>query len=220
VKDFYRQFVNPGDLVFDVGANIGQRTKVFLDLAATVIAVEPIPGSVAELKKIDNPCLTIIQKAVGSKECAYAMGTDSTNPVTGTSTASLDWIRAVKKSNRFGGRDNWDKIERVQMTTLNLLIRSFGAPAFIKIDVEGFEYEALMGLNFTPRALCFEFVRERAFDATACIGMCVKLGLRKFNLSFMETFELGEWTDVEGILERMIAYPDDGISYGDIYARS
>src|SRR5689334_4646326 len=38
---FYRQFVGPGDLVFDVGANVGHVTKVFLRAGARVVAIEP-----------------------------------------------------------------------------------------------------------------------------------------------------------------------------------
>src|SRR5271154_272335 len=40
---FYKQFIKPGDLVFDVGANIGVKTAAFLAAGARVIAVEPVP---------------------------------------------------------------------------------------------------------------------------------------------------------------------------------
>src|ERR1051325_7606598 len=39
--NFYKQLINPGDLVFDVGANLGNRTKAFLKLGAHVVAFEP-----------------------------------------------------------------------------------------------------------------------------------------------------------------------------------
>ncbi len=38
---FYGRFLKPGDLVFDIGANVGGRVKVFLHLGCRVIAVEP-----------------------------------------------------------------------------------------------------------------------------------------------------------------------------------
>ena len=31
--EFYSQFVSPGNLCFDVGANIGNRVKIFLELS-------------------------------------------------------------------------------------------------------------------------------------------------------------------------------------------
>lgn len=40
---FYKQWIKPGDLVFDIGANIGNRTRVFADIGARVVAVEPLP---------------------------------------------------------------------------------------------------------------------------------------------------------------------------------
>src|SRR5436305_15306189 len=39
--DFYSQFVAPGSLVFDIGANVGNRVQVFLAIGARVVAVEP-----------------------------------------------------------------------------------------------------------------------------------------------------------------------------------
>jgi len=42
--DFYRNTLEgfqPGDVIFDVGANEGQKTDIFLRLGAKVVAVEP-----------------------------------------------------------------------------------------------------------------------------------------------------------------------------------
>ena len=41
IENLYRQFINPGELVFDIGANTGSRSKVFMGLGARVVAVEP-----------------------------------------------------------------------------------------------------------------------------------------------------------------------------------
>jgi protein-L-isoaspartate O-methyltransferase len=40
----YRQFVKPGDLVFDIGAHVGDRVAAFRRLGARVVAVEPQPA--------------------------------------------------------------------------------------------------------------------------------------------------------------------------------
>ena len=46
---FYSQFVAPGDVCFDVGANVGNRTRVFLALGATVVAVRTAGGMSADI---------------------------------------------------------------------------------------------------------------------------------------------------------------------------
>ncbi len=38
---FYRQFIDPDDIVFDVGANMGNRSKIFSKLGKKVVGVEP-----------------------------------------------------------------------------------------------------------------------------------------------------------------------------------
>src|SRR5215510_10894332 len=40
----YRQFIAPGDLVFDVGAHVGDRVAAFRRLGARIVAVEPQPA--------------------------------------------------------------------------------------------------------------------------------------------------------------------------------
>src|SRR4051795_2102407 len=46
----YGGFVRPGDLVFDVGAHVGDRVASFRRLGARVVAVEPQPAMVRVLK--------------------------------------------------------------------------------------------------------------------------------------------------------------------------
>ena len=52
MEAFYRQFLQPGDLAFDIGAHVGNRVRVFRRIGARVIAVEPQPDFVALLRKL------------------------------------------------------------------------------------------------------------------------------------------------------------------------
>src|SRR5262252_2022118 len=49
---FYRNFIKPGDLVFDVGAHVGDRIGAFRRLGARVVAIEPQPALVRTLRLI------------------------------------------------------------------------------------------------------------------------------------------------------------------------
>ena len=40
------QFLQPGDLVFDVGAHVGNKTEIYRSYGARVVCVEPQPGCV------------------------------------------------------------------------------------------------------------------------------------------------------------------------------
>src|SRR5262245_33445730 len=43
LKQFYRPFVRAGDLVFDIGAHVGNHSRSFVSLGCRVVAVEPQP---------------------------------------------------------------------------------------------------------------------------------------------------------------------------------
>ena len=43
MRDFYADYIHRGDLVFDVGANVGIYSEIFTELGANVIAIEPKP---------------------------------------------------------------------------------------------------------------------------------------------------------------------------------
>lgn len=50
-RKLYRQFINRGELVFDVGAHMGKKTAAFLSLGARVISVYPNPVCAEAIKE-------------------------------------------------------------------------------------------------------------------------------------------------------------------------
>ncbi|MEE3202002.1 MAG: FkbM family methyltransferase, partial [Acidobacteriota bacterium] len=52
LRKLYRQFVSTGDLVFDLGAHVGNRTRAFNALGCRVIAVDPHPDCVRILRTL------------------------------------------------------------------------------------------------------------------------------------------------------------------------
>ena len=43
MQRLYRQFVRPGDLVFDIGAHVGNRARALAAIGCRVVALEPQP---------------------------------------------------------------------------------------------------------------------------------------------------------------------------------
>jgi FkbM family methyltransferase len=215
----YRQFVRPGDLVFDIGAHVGDRIAAFRRLQARVVAVEPQPALVKTLRLFygRDPKVTIEATAAGRHAGFAELSVNLDNPT--VSTVSTEFIAAAAGAPGWEGQ-TWDRRLRVPVTTLDTLIARHGVPAFVKIDVEGFEAEALAGLGQAVQAISFEFTTIQRDIAHACLMRCRALGYVRFNATLGEcqTFAHGDWIDANAIARWLDALPAAANS-GDVYAR-
>jgi FkbM family methyltransferase len=215
----YSAFVKRDDLVFDIGAHVGDRIASFRRLGARVVAVEPQPPLARLLRLMygHRPGVVIEAVAVGRSAGEIVLRINLDNPT--VSTASDAFVQAAHGAPGWETQ-TWSRSAGVPMTTLDALIARHGRPVFIKIDVEGFEAEALAGLSQPVPALSFEFTTIQRDVAQACIARCRTLGYRHFNAALGEsqTFVHADWIDAAAITQWLTALPDAANS-GDIYAR-
>lgn len=222
--EFLKLFINPGDFVLDVGANVGEKTELYLEVGAIVLAIEPQPNCCAKLrKKFINQPVTILQKGLADKIGTFTMGICSQADT--ISTFSKEW----QESSRFTAHGyKWDKQIEVKTTTLDALIAEYGIPQYCKIDVENFEYEVLQGLTHLIPFLSFEFNIETNHNTRKCLEHLCSLGYKEFNFAIAEhpRFILEKWVDAETLLQQLKYYdslPNNGALWGlwgDVYARS
>ena len=157
----YGNFVQTGDLVFDVGAHVGDRVASFRRLGARVVAVEPQAAMVRALRLLygRDREVSIETVAVGQKPGRVRMLINADNPT--VSTASTAFVEAAHGAPGWDTQ-RWGEFADVEVKTLDTLIARHGVPAFIKIDVEGFEAEALSGLS---QAVTRAFIRVHHHSA-------------------------------------------------------
>ena len=105
------------------------------------------------------------------------------------------------KTGRFSD-SKWDEKITVNITTLDELIKKFGNPKYIKIDVEGFEHEVILGLTKKSGIISFEFTSEFIEDAFKSIDYLISLGYSDFNYSLGERRKFfTQWTTANSIRE-------------------
>ncbi len=143
---FIKEILAPSSpkLIFDVGANVGNYSKLLLKYTdAKIYAFEPNPSSFSMLSKLSERVTKVpkaVSNCIGSAELYFKFECDG--------KASLD--RNIRKGNQVS----------VELTTLEQYAKENGIESvdYIKIDTEGFERETLEGLGaLRPKYIQFEF---------------------------------------------------------------
>jgi FkbM family methyltransferase len=218
MDQLYGRFVRPVDLVFDIGAHVGDRVASFRRLGARIVAIEPQRPMARILKLFYGRSgdVAIEAVAVGREVGTTSLMINIDNPT--VSTVSQAFVEAARDAPAWQAQ-RWSRSVAVPLTTLDTLIGKYGEPAFIKIDVEGFEHEALQGLTRAVAALSFEFTTIQRAVGLACIKRCIALGYARFNAALGESQMLvyDGWVSGDEIAGWLAGLPQTANS-GDIYA--
>jgi|7_EtaG_2_1085326.scaffolds.fasta_scaffold02813_4 FkbM family methyltransferase len=228
-------------LVFDIGYNHGE-----FSIACTskhrdckIIALEANPTLTKEPPVLSN--ITLINKLVSTdsgKQTPFYV-----NPAEdGISTASMEFLqnsRFTQGNKYIQHQSRWSHPIHIESTTLTELIKEYGTPDFIKIDVEGFEKEVINGLSQTVPMLGFEWHEEDYNSVIDIVNRLSNLGFEKFGIigyfegdipseitfsdkgdpymDFPENFY--DWENLKPVLDKMIN-PERRVHYGMFYAKN
>jgi FkbM family methyltransferase len=162
--DFFRKTLvgfRRNDLIFDIGANRGVKAEIFLKLGARVIAVDPDVSNQKTLTerflalRLRKKPIVVVAKAVSNQDGYETFWVSE--PGFDMNTLSAKWAETLSKDPlRFGRSFEFREKRHVETITLEQMISTYGRPFYIKIDVEGYEPNVLMGLDTPVPYLSFE----------------------------------------------------------------
>jgi FkbM family methyltransferase len=211
----FERYVKPGMAVVDVGANIGCLTMLLASLVGAsglVVAVEPNPENIKLLEASRRANgfeqVLIIQAAAGRQTGVLALNVSHSNGMTGGLPDDADAIFASRP---------------VACVALDAILPKGRPLDLVKIDTEGAELNALIGLSETINrdrpVIVSEFSPGMLQGISGCsgpeyLGFLIAKGYR-IGVIERDGSETGFGDDVDGV---MGAYSRSGIDHIDIIA--
>jgi FkbM family methyltransferase len=218
---FFKGLIKPGALVFDVGANNGQKSVLFNACGARIVCIEPQPDCCNKLRSLFKNNKDIVIEQIGLAEKPGSLTLSICSDSNAISTFSKEW----QTNSRFSRGYTWDKTINVEITTLDNLIAKYGLPDYCKIDVENFEYEVVAGLSQPIPLISLEFAMETFHNTEKCLAHLKKLGYKEFNFIVEEnaSFFLNKWISADELIaeikKQTVSHALKSLLWGDIFAR-
>ena len=124
-RALYSEFIHAGDLIFDVGARVGDYAEIFLALKGRVLAIEPNPENANQLRKLQRfGPLHVEEVAVSDQEGSAELHLSQWDDI---GTLSNEFIEVAKP---YSGRACYSRSVRVRVTTLDKMAARYGIPSF------------------------------------------------------------------------------------------
>jgi FkbM family methyltransferase len=219
--DFYRTYLRgfrPGSVIVDVGANVGDKTDIFLRLGARVIAIDP-DESAQRILRYRFLWWRLRPKPVTVVACALS-DTDATRtllierPGSALNTLTRKWADLLRDDQRFSRTFSFESTREVSTLTLDTIIKRHGRPFFIKIDVEGHEPEVLRGLTQPVPYVSFEVnLPEFRDEGTVCVERLHGLapeGVFNYTVDCRQ-FALPHWVPAPQLIDALRTCRERGI---------
>jgi FkbM family methyltransferase len=170
-------------LVYDVGANKGQDTELYLKKGFSVVAIEANPDLCDTLSARFSEQLRIKQLKIVNVAITNTSGTtdfyiDGKNP--SWSTTKLTW---VAQNELIGGRVS--KKLKVKSALLSDIMQIHGVPRYCKIDIEGTDLDALKsleGVSEVPKFISIESSKTSWTELLEEFLILNKLGYHRYKI--------------------------------------
>lgn len=205
--DFYKSFLEPCDLIFDIGAFDGHKTAAFLHISKKVICCEPDEQSFNTLKiRFRNKRRRVFTENVALADYQGTGILFIHHKGSAFNTMNDKWKSVLEADNL----DKWDEkivfsstSKKVKLTTLDSLIKKFGTPDFIKIDAEGYEKKILLGLTQKARLISFEsLLPDFKHDLIGCINRIESLSAgSSYNIAINEQLHFPDFVSKSQLLK-------------------
>jgi FkbM family methyltransferase len=215
VTTVFDRYVKPGMSVIDIGANIGYMTMSLASLAGPsgiVVAVEPNPENIKLLeasRRVNGfDHVVVIQAAAGRQTGLLTLNVSHSNGMTGKLPEGVEAVLASQP---------------VPCFALDAILPNNRPFGFVKIDTEGAELNALIGLSETINrdrpVIVSEFSPATLPGISQCSGpeylrFLIARGYR-IGVIQRDGSETGFGDDVDGV---MGAYSRSGVDHIDIIA--